>query len=452
MGPGVGGLVARRESVNVHAGPGLKHNEGNLMTGSSPEVRTYRWVICALSFLILFVSQGLNFGGLAVFDVKLMEALSVSAGTEISVAQIKARDLIMMLTAALFGIGSGWLADKVGVKPLLLVGLGMLAAGNLLLAQIQSLSELYWIGLGLGIVLALCGLMINVYLISSWFDKQRGLAIGIVLAGTSLGNAFFPWLNTRLIEAGGWQQAFVWLAAIPLVLVPIAFFLIKNGPMSAGSRNGETTQVELTGYTLGEALTSLNFWMLTTIAMCTFYSILGMQANVFIYMSKADYPPEVAATGVSILFLGGLIGKLLAGYLAETFGRKLILLTGLVLMLAGGVSLLLAIKLTSTFSLWAGLVFFGFGWGGIYTLIQLLAADLFGMLALGKILAAINILDAAGGAGGMFITGLLYDRTGSYFTPFAVITCLLLVATLAATLIRVERSALAGRDGVPDSA
>ena len=110
--------------------------------------------------------------------------------------------------------------------------------------------------------------------------------------------------------------------------------------------------------------------------------------------------------------------------------------------LAGGVFLLLAIGLTSTFSLWAGLVFFGFGWGGIYTLIQLLAADLFGMLALGKILAAINILDAAGGAAGPFVTGLLYDVTGAYFVPFAVITGLLTVATLAATLLDMDEAAL----------
>lgn len=412
------------------------------MTGSTPEVRAYRWVICALSFLMLFVSQGMNFGGMAVFDVQLMEALSETAGRDISVSEIKARDLIMLLTAAIFGIGSGWLADKVGVKPLLLVGLALLAAANLAYARIDMLIDAYWISFGLGFVLALCGLMINVYLISSWFDRQRGLAIGIVLAGTSLGSAFFPRLNTWLIETGGWRQAFEWLAWIPLLLLPIAFFLIRNGPMSAGKREGPAAHIPLTGYSLAQALTSRNFWMLAAIAMCTFYSILGMQANVFIYMSKADYTPEVAATGVSILFLGGLFGKLTAGYLADTFGRKLILLTGLGLMLSGGVFLLFAIKLISEYALWAGLVCFGFGWGGIYTLIQLLAADLFGMIALGKILAAINVLDAAGGAAGPFVTGMLYDRTGSYFVPFAVIVGLLCVATLAATLLDMKQAAI----------
>jgi len=415
------------------------------MTGNTPEIRAYRWVICGLSFLVLFVGQGMNFGGISVFDVQLIDALSDSMGQDIAKSDIKLRDTIMLATAALCGIGSGWLADKVGVKPLILVGLALLAAGNLLYARVDTLTQIYWISVGMGVMLSLCGLMINVYLISSWFDKQRGLAIGIVLAGTSLGNAFFPKLNTWLIGMGGWRQAFEWLAWVPLILLPIAFFLIRNGPMSAGKREGPAARaapIVLTGYSLKQALTSRNFWCLATIAMCTFYAILGMQANVFIYMRESQYAPQVAATAVSILFLGGFVGKLIAGYLAETFGHKLILLTGLALMLSGGVFMTLAIKLNSTTSMWAGLVGFGFGWGGIYTLIQLLSADLFGMRSLGKILAAINVLDALGGALGPFVTAKLADVSGTYFVSFAVITALLCVATAAALLLDMQQAAI----------
>jgi MFS family permease len=150
----------------------------------------------------------------------------------------------------------------------------------------------------------------------------------------------------------------------------------------------------------------------------------------------------VSATAVSILFFGGFVGKLIAGYLAETFGRKLILLSALGLMLLGALALLYAIKFTSTNGLWGGLVFFGFGWGGIYTLIQLLSADLFGMRALGKILGVINVLDAFGGAMGPFVTAKLADVTGSYFVSFAVMTGLLCVATLAASMLNMRKAAI----------
>jgi len=412
------------------------------MAGVSGETLAYRWVICACSFLVLFVSNGMTLGGMAVFDIELMNSLGEIAGREITVTEIKLRDTIMFATASFCGLGSGWLADKVGVKPLILVGLAVLAAGNLLYSQVQSLGEIYWIQAGFGVVLALCGLMINVYLISSWFDEHRGIAIGLVLAGTSLGNAFFPKLNTWLLSIDDWRQVFQWIAVIPLALLPVAFFILKNGPNSAGrSMPGDSQAAprQLAGYTLGQALTSRNFWVVAVIAMCTFYSILGMSANVFIYMSRSNYSPADASTGVSILFIGGLVGKIASGYLADGFGRKRILLIGLGLMLLGGVSLLTAIQLESSAALWSGLVAFGFGWGGIYTLIQLLSADLFGMRALGKILAAVNILDAAGGALGPVITGRLYDSSGSYFLPFAVITGLLLLATVAASLLDVQK-------------
>jgi len=415
------------------------------MPNTSATTRAYSWVICAVSLLVLMVSNGMTLGGMAVFDIELMKSLSEIAGREISVTEIKLRDTIMLATASIFGLGSGWLVDKVGVKPLILIGLAIFAAGNFLYSQIQSLAQMYWIQVSFGAVLALCGLMINVYLISSWFDKQRGLAIGLVLGGSSIGNALFPQLNTWLMTMADWRQVFEWIALIPLLLIPFAFFLIKRGPNSAGppvaDSNAGPPRV-LTGYTLAEALSSRNFWIVATIAMCTFYCILGMSANVFIYMSKSNYSAADASTGVSILFIGGLIGKVISGYLAENFGHKLILLTGLALMLSGAVSLLFAIQLDSSFALWTGLVAFGFGWGGIYTLIQLLSADLFGMRSLGKILAAINILDAAGGALGPVMTGILFDASGSYFLPFAVITGLLLVATLAASLLDPKKAAI----------
>ena len=416
------------------------------MQNASATTQTYRWVICAVSLLVLMVSNGMTLGGMAVFDIELMKSLSEITGREISVTEIKLRDTIMLATASIFGLGSGWLADKVGVKPLILVGLAVFAAGNYFYGQVQSLAHIYWIQASFGAVLALCGLMINVYLISSWFDKQRGLAIGLVLGGSSIGNAFFPQLNTWLMTMADWRQVFEWIALIPFVLIPVAFFLLKPGPHSAAPRAAAETAGPprtLPGYTLGEALRSRNFWVIATIAMCTFYCILGMSANVFIYMSKSGYSAVDSSTGVSILFIGGFIGKVISGYLAENFGHKRILLTGLVLMLLGAVGLLFAIQLDSSVALWTGLSAFGFGWGGIYTLIQLLSADLFGMRSLGKILAAVNILDAAGGAVGPVMTGRLYDISGSYFLPFAVITGLLCVATVAASLLDLRKAAIA---------
>ena len=103
--------------------------------------------------------------------------------------------------------------------------------------------------------------------------------------------------------------------------------------------------------------------------------------------------------------------------------------------------LVAAMVLGSANALWGGLGLFGFGWGGIYTLLQLLAADLFGLLALGKILGAINVLDTIGGALGPWLTGVLFELQKSYVIPFVVITGLLLVALTAASFLRPEQGA-----------
>jgi len=349
----------------------------------------------------------------------------------------------MFLTAGLLGMAAGWLADRVGVKPLIIVGLALLALCNFAYSQVQSLTEIYLIHVVFGLVLVLCGLMINVYLISRWFEKGRGLAIGLVLAGTSLGNAFFPQLNAWLNATMDWQEVFQYLALIPLVLLPVAIFVVKGAPgasaRAAGS--GATADVELPGYSLGEALRSRNFWIICTLAFCTFYSILGMTAVTFVFLRVADYPAQLAATGFSTLFIGGLVGKIIAGYLAETLGRKQILLTGLGLMLIGSVALFLAVLRGDEIYIWVGLVGFGFGWGGIYTLIQLLSADLFGLKSLGKILGAVNVLDTFGGAMGPVLTAMLYDRTGSFLVSFGVITGMLVIATVAAAFLRMQDAA-----------
>jgi MFS family permease len=166
----------------------------------------------------------------------------------------------------------------------------------------------------------------------------------------------------------------------------------------------------LSGYTLTEALRGRNFWMLSTIAFCTFYSIIAMSATTFTFLRVENYSPQISATGVTVLFIGGLVGKIISGQLAESLGR-------------------------------VGLVGFGFGWGGIYTLIQLLAADLFGLRSLGKILGAVNVLDTLGAALGPWVTALLFDRTGSFLVSFSVITALLVIATLCAALLDMSKAA-----------
>lgn len=411
------------------------------MQEDSPRRLNYQWVICACSFLVLFISQGMTLGGLQVFDEKLLAHLATVSGEPVSLGAFKGGLSIMFATAGILGMLAGWLCDRIGPRKLILAGLALLAVGNVMYSRINSLQDIYMISALYGVVLVLCGLMLNVYLVSSWFTRKRGLAIGLVLAGTSLGNAAFPKLNGWLLQTAEWQVVFTWIAWIPAMAIPVLFVFLKDSPSTsrgdAGQVSGELPK--LSGYSLRQALLSRNFWIVALIAMCTFYGILAMSGHTYLFFRSEGYSEGAAASGVSILFFGGLIGKIASGYLAESFGRKRVLLTGLIMMLVGIAGMVGAIVTSSPLLVWAGLVLFGFGWGGIYTLIQVLVADLFGMLALGKILGAINILDTFGGAMGPVVTGIMVDRTEGYLQPFIVITVLLLIGTLAASLLDMSK-------------
>lgn len=398
----------------------------------------YGWAIVAGAALLLLITNGMTLSGLAVYDEHLLRTLQEATGQASLRGPLKFRDLITFWGSGLLAPLAGTLADRIGVRPLMVVGLGMLAAAYFLYASVTSLAGIYAIHLLMALCIATCGLVINVMLVSRWFTHKRGLAIGITLAGTSLGNATLPPFNAWLIAQTGWRPAFHWSSLIPLALIPVVLFIIRERP-GQGDRQatapGDMPRAApdpLVGMSYREALRTANFWILALVAVCTFYSILAVSTNLQLHLRDQGFTPRTAAIGSTVLFLTGLAGKVLSGVAADVFGRRKIF-TGTLTMMAAGAWFLANAGPTTV---WPALFMFGLGWGGLYTLLQLLAADYFGLRQLGLILGTIAIFDTAGGGLGPFLTGVMYDRFGSYGVPFTVIAVLVSVALLLAAAYR----------------
>ena len=404
---------------------------------------TYRWIILAVSFLLITVTNGLTLGGLYVFEEEIMNSLSQVTGEDVLRADLKLRDAITLWSTAVFGFFAGVAADKIGVRKLMVSGLLILSACFWQYSQAESLNQMYIIHVFMGFVLCISGMLVNVILISRWFKNQRGLAIGILLAGTSTGNGLFPQLNTWLLSIGYWREVMTWLSLVPLFLIPFLLLVVKNGPEDLQKAENEVSNKSFDasnqkgGFTLQQALRSKNFWLLSLMAFCTFYAILAMTGHVYLLLREENYAPQIAATGLTVLFFGGFIGKITSGELAEKFGRKVILLTGVGVMFIGSIFIVLGLLYNISF-VWIGLALYGTGWGGLYTLIQLLTADLFGLIALGKIMGVINILDTFGGGLGPFFTGYLYDQTQGYLTPVTLISVLLVIAFISSSMLKID--------------
>jgi len=376
--------------------------------------------------------------------------LSEVTGEEILRQDLKLKDAITLWSTAVFAFLAGIIIDRIGVRALMMTGLFILSATFYFYAKSDSLFDMYIIHIFQGMVLSMSGMVINVILISKWFNDNRGLAIGVLLAGTSVGNGLFPQINTYLltISDGDWRQVMMWLALIPLAYIPVIFAFIKEKPEDLKIEENNYTGDEVktaniqTGFTLEQTLSSANFWFLSVMAFCTFYSILAMIGHVFLMLDGEGYSPQVSATGVSIIFIGGFIGKVISGKLAEMIGRKKVLVGGVAMMLLGSVLLVSAIFYKNPLLIWIGLSLYGTGWGGLYTLIQLLVADLFGLVAIGKIMGVINIIDTIGGGLGPIITAVIYDSTQNYLTPFLVICGLLAVALVSSSMLKIDDNAI----------
>ena len=410
----------------------------------------YRWIILAVSFFTITFTNGLTLGGLVVFDRELLDYLSEITGEEVLRQELKLKDAITLWSTAVFAFIAGIIIDRVGVRALMISGMFLLSATFYYYAQSDSLTDMYIIHIFQGMVLSMSGMVINVVLISKWFNDNRGLAIGVLLAGTSVGNGIFPQINTYLltISDGDWRQVMLWLALIPLAYIPILFAFIKEKPEDVAvkednqaSNDFKASSIE-GGFTLQQTLRSANFWFLSVMAFCTFYSILAMIGHVFLMLDGEGYSPQISATGVSIIFIGGFIGKVISGKLAEMIGRKIVLVGGVAMMLLGSLLIVSSIFYKNPLLIWIGLTLYGTGWGGLYTLIQLLVADLFGLIAIGKIMGVINIIDTIGGGLGPIITAVIYDSTQNYLLPFLVISALLVIALISSSMLKIDDKAI----------
>ena len=405
--------------------------------------RYYPWLMAVLGMLVLLVSNGLVITGLTAFDEALLKEFGWSRG------ELKLRDLITLVLAGWLAPFQGALIDRVGPRKLILGGVALLAALYAAYSHVQSLAHMYLIHVGFAVVLVAAGLNVAVIFVSQWFHTHRGTAIGIALVGTSLGGMVFPKLGVHLMESMEWRAAFLWEAAVPAALLVIVFLFARSprpggiqpwgaDKAAAGAGAGAAMASGLPDLGYGEALRTRTFWALAFVAMTTFFSILASSANLFLHMRDMGFAPQQAGNALAVMFGLAMVGKFAFGLLGDLFPAKRVFLVNLAIMAAGA-----AILATMRADLvWYALVLFGLGWGGLYTMIQLLAVNAFGLSSAGKILGTITLLDATTAGLGIWVAARIFDATGSYKPAFQLIFVLIVLALLAAMLVRDERARL----------
>lgn len=404
--------------------------------------KKYGWVIVVIAILSLVVSNGLAIGGLPPFYKPIREDFVAIGAIDASRAEsfIGNSANITFLLSGVFSLIGGWFISRTGLKPVMLIGCVLLGGGLVIHSQASSAEVVYAARALMGASLGFIGVAPCVVLVSRWFDKGRGTALGIVLTGTSLGGALIPLVAAPLITRYGWRFAMIALTSIIwLILVPaIAFFIKEPVENTATVTDADAAN----GMTLAEAIREPLFWAFGVCAALVFYPIFVTSQQFILYLQtpKIGVSAETAAFAQSALFAISIGGKFLAGTLSDKFRAIRVMVGCSLLMFAASLVLL---GLTAENSLYF-LLPFAIGYGGTFVLLQRLAADFFGRREIGKILGLITLIEVTGAAIGGRITGYLADRNGGDYTfAFYGVTIaagLAFVATLAIYALRKDRS------------
>ncbi len=382
--------------------------------------------IVVTAFLALFAVVGFGIYGLPFFFDFIMEERGWSR-TQITSGNAVGK----LIVAPLFGFFAGWLIDKYGPRSLMMTGALMLAIAFVGIAFSSSLEMFYvfYVFNALGYVFA--GPLPSQVLISRWFDKNRGKAMGIAYLGIGAGGAVVPILAAQLVSMYDWNTALAILGGIGFVLIfGVAFFIRDNAHKQSATIENEKIAAPLVkGTPMKEILRNRNFYLLAIGSMCSIGVVGGVSQHIKLYLSDLDYSQTDAAQVMSFVLLSSLIGRVLMGFLADIFNRKHVMLA-IYLIVAAAIPLLLVPDFTGRIYIFA--VIFGIGLGGDYMIIPLMAGDLFGLKALGRTMGIILVADGVAEALFPVLLGILYSDTVGYTIGFSV---LIAVALLGAVFI-----------------
>ena len=466
-------------------------NSSNLVKASTGY---YPWFIAFMGMVALFLSNGMTATGITIFDPSLLDEFGWSRG------DLKFRDALTFWTTACISPFAGILIDRLNPKYLLLFGFSLLTLGYvgyyslangapvllLILIGVMTLAALagilalairslfsawpvwiaplvgciaaaiaiwyysqHWMGSALkqtymihlmfSLAMSTSGSMVVIFLVSSWFVTHRGLAIGIALVGTSLGSALLPKFDPFLILSVGWRRAFLYNALMPVIAFLVVLLFVKGTPRQAGTtavgQKPTVADLKQQGMLYSDAIRTRTFWAIACSGFLTYYAIFGFLQNFVLHLNKGFGIALPVAGGMLFNFsVVAMVAKLFNGALADRIDRHKVFLTCLAIMLAG------VLGIASMKREWVApsAIIIGLGWGGLFTLYNMLAVNNFGLREIGRINGAISFFESIGVGFGSWITGALFDKFGSYQIAFIVIAVAVFLALLIGTQIRSE--------------
>lgn len=402
---------------------------------SSPTRVFYGWWITLAAFLNLFFTVGIVYYGFPVFYPSVAESLGFTR------AQVMKGFFIgFIIVAPLFGFLAGALIDRLGPRKVIRIGIAFVGSSLIFLGSVQTLGIYYLFCILQVVGYVLAGPIPNQVLISNWFRRMRGRAMGVAYFGLGLGGVTSTFLVPWLIETFGWRRAFEVVGGLILVaLFPIAQWVTRSYPGEKGlepdgspAENLGAAGKPLEGMSLGAAVRTRNFWLLVAGTSLTLFTIGTVIEHLIFFLTDHGYTRLEASRVLRALLISSLVGRLAMGYFADRYAKKNVMAFSY-LLLALAVPLLFLPG--QAVAVWGFAILFGFAMGADYMLIPLVTAECFGLASLGKLLATIIMVYSLGQFFGPVVAGKIYDVMRAYDLAWAIVTATGLLGSLAVYLI-----------------
>lgn len=343
---------------------------------------------------------------------------------------------LLTLSTALALPVAGRLIDRLGTKKILLGS--VLALGFCMLSfptWMSKLWHIYLIYIMIGTLAVAANSISYMKLLTVWFDRHRGLAIGITMSGIGLGYAFVPVTVQYLTDRFSWQAGYYGLALLLfLVALPVLVILIREKPETGDDTADEFAPASVndsgdtgTGVTMMEAMHSANFWLLFLIFVLLAFTLNGIFTHFIPLLIDRGLTPANAALVASAKGTTVMISRVIIGYFLDKFFAPRVAAFFFFLSTLG--LLLLALNINETWLFYLVAIFIGFSLGAEFDILAYLTGRYFGVKAFAEIYGVLFAAILLGIAMGPIAFGYTFDLTGSYLgiISICIVTNLLVV-------------------------
>ena len=363
----------------------------------------YGWVMV----FVVFVLSGLAFGSLASISV-FLKPVSLEFGW--SRGQTSFAYTLASFASAAFGVMWGQLADKYGTKWFGAIGAVCMSLTLISLSGLGSILQfyiLYFLFGAFGCALLFSPLYANV---GFWFRENPGLALGIAASGGAIGQAFIPHISGVLIESGGWEDAYIKLAIIYIIIAFPVSLLIKESPWRITARTEDESESRDFPLSEKEVVAWISF---AVIFCCVCMSVPIM--HLVPLLTDTGFTLEFATSVLMVLMICGAFGRIFGGILGDRIGA----LPGYILMSLGQTVFVVWFPhLSSPAGIYLLAAFFGFTYSGVMSSILVCTRMMVSAKYGARAMSLTSFFGWIGMGLGGFLGGYFFDIYGDYSWAF----------------------------------